>query len=116
MDQIIREVEETLIEQTDFPKFKAGDTVTIDYLIKEGGKERIQQYKGVVMQMKGTGRKMTFTVRKISGNVGVERVFPISSPNLKKIEVNKVGKVRRARVYYLRELTGKASRVKEKRI
>ncbi|MCB0483288.1 MAG: 50S ribosomal protein L19 [Flavobacteriales bacterium] len=116
MDQIIREIEESLVPITDFPSFKAGDTVTVDYLIREGGKERIQQYKGVVIQLKGSGCKRTFTVRKISGNVGVERVFPISSPNLKKIEVNKVGKVRRARVYYLRELTGKASRVKEKRM
>lgn len=116
MDHIIKAVEESLIDVKNFPKFKAGDTITVDYLIKEGGKERVQQFRGVVMQIKGTGRKMSFTVRKISGNIGVERVFPIGSPNLQNIEVNKVGKVRRARVYYLRDLTGKASRVKEKRM
>ena len=99
----------------DLPKFKAGDTVTVHYKIKEGNKERIQQYRGVVMQRSGgTGLTATFTVRKMSGNIGVERIFPVASPFIDKVEVNKFGKVRRARIFYLRNLTGKKARIREK--
>lgn len=100
-------------EKPDFPDFKSGDTITVHYKIKEGNKERIQQFKGVVIQRKGTGHTATFTVRKMSGNVGVERIFPISSPFIEKIEVNKKGKVRRAKIFYLRNLTGKKARIQE---
>lgn len=101
--------------QKQLPAFSAGDTVTVHYKIKEGNKERIQNYRGVVIQVKGTGATKTFTVRKMSGNVGVERIFPINSPFIEEIEVNKVGKVRRSRIYYFRGLTGKKARIKEKR-
>jgi large subunit ribosomal protein L19 len=94
--------------------FGAGDTVTVHYKIKEGNKERIQNYRGVVIQVKGEGATKTFTVRKMSGNIGVERIFPLNSPFIDLIEVNKVGKVRRARIYYFRQLTGKKARIKEK--
>jgi large subunit ribosomal protein L19 len=98
------------------PSFKAGDTVTVHYKIKEGNKERIQQYRGVVIQRKSTGITATFTVRKMSGDIGVERIFPINSPFIDKIEVNKVGKVRRAKIFYLRNLTGKKARIQEKKV
>ena len=98
------------------PAFKAGDTITVHYKIIEGNKERIQQYRGVVIQKKGTGQTATFTVRKMSGDIGVERIFPISSPFIDKIEVNKFGKVRRARIFYLRNLTGKKARIQEKKV
>ena len=97
------------------PSFNTGDTVSVHYKIVEGNKERIQVFRGVVIQVKGTGSTKTFTVRKMSGNVGVERIFPIESPFIKEIEVNKVGKVRRARIYYFRNLTGKKAKIKEKR-
>ena len=97
------------------PSFKAGDTITVYYTIKEGDKERTQLFKGDVIQRKGTGGTETFTIRKISHSVGVERIFPINSPLIEKIEVNKEGRVRRARIYYLRELTGKKARIKEVR-
>ena len=96
--------------------FKAGDTVTVHYRISEGNKERIQQYQGVVIQRKGSGSTATFTVRKMSGSVGVERIFPISSPFLDNIEVNKRGDVNRARIFYIRERRGKSARIKEKRM
>ena len=96
-------------------EFKAGDTITVAYKIIEGSKERIQLYRGVVIKICGHGDKKRFTVRKMSGTIGVERIFPIESPNIDSIEVNKVGKVRRAKLYYLRNLTGKAARIKEKR-
>ncbi len=99
----------------EFPKFIAGDTVTVHYKIKEGNKERIQQFRGVVIQRSGSGHTETFTVRKMSGNIGVERIFPFSSPSIDKIEVNKHGKVRRARIFYLRNLTGKKARIREKK-
>lgn len=99
-----------------FPKFKAGDTVTVAYRIVEGNKERIQLYRGVVIKICGHGDNRRFTVRKMSGTVGVERIFPINSPAIDNIEVNKVGKVRRAKLYYLRELTGKKARIREKRV
>ena len=98
-----------------YPEFKAGDTITVAYKIVEGNKERIQQYRGVVIKIAGHGIKKRFTVRKMSGTVGVERIFPISSPNIESIEVNKHGKVRRAKLYYLRKLTGKKARIQEKR-
>jgi ribosomal protein L19, bacterial type len=103
-------------EKKDVPAFKAGDTITVHYKIVEGNKERIQQYRGVVIQKKGTGATATFTVRKMSGDVGVERIFPINSPFIDKIEVNKLGKVRRAKIFYLRELTGKKARIQEKKV
>ncbi len=102
-------------EKKDVPTFKAGDTITVHYKIVEGNKERIQQYRGVVIQKKGTGTNATFTVRKMSGDVGVERIFPINSPFIDKIEVNKLGKVRRAKIFYLRNLTGKKARIQEKK-
>ena len=97
------------------PDFKAGDTITVHYKIKEGNKERIQQFQGVVLQRKGSGVTETFTIRKMSGNVGVERIFPVNSPFIESIKVNKSGKVRRARIFYFRERTGKSARIKEKR-
>ena len=97
------------------PIFKAGDTVTVAYNIVEGNKERIQQYRGVVIKISGHQNKKRFTVRKMSGTVGVERIFPIESPNIDSIVVNKIGKVRRAKLYYLRKLTGKKARIAEKR-
>ncbi len=98
------------------PEFSSGDTITVHYKIIEGNKERIQQYRGVVIQKKGSGIKATFTVRKMSGNVGVERIFPFNSPFIEKIEVNKKGHVRRAKLFYLRKLTGKKARIEEKRV
>ena len=103
-----------LTEKRELPSFKAGDTVTVHFKIKEGEKERIQQYQGVVLQRKGTGVTRTFTVRKMSGSVGVERIFPTESPFIDKIDLNKRGVVRRARIFYLRELKGKKARIKEK--
>ena len=97
----------------DIPSFKSGDTITVYYTIKEGDKQRTQFFKGDVIQRKGNGATETFTVRKISHSIGVERIFPVNSPLIEKIEVNKKGKVRRARIYYLRELTGKKARIKE---
>jgi large subunit ribosomal protein L19 len=103
-------------EQKSYPSFRAGDTVTVTYKIVEGNKERLQKFKGVVIQRKGTGTTRTFTVRKMSDNVGVERIFPITSPFIQAIEVNKTGKVRRARIFYMRKLTGKKARIKERKI
>ena len=101
-------------EPKQFPAFKAGDTVTVAYKIIEGTKERIQLYRGVVIKIAGDLDKKRFTVRKMSGTVGVERIFPMDSPNIDSIEVNKVGKVRRAKLYHLRNLTRKKARIKEK--
>ena len=101
-------------EKKEFPAFKAGDTVTVTYKIKEGDKERLQNFKGVCLQRRGAGQTQTFTVRKISNGVGVERIFPLNSPFIEKITVDKVGKVRRARIFYLRDLTGKKARIREK--
>lgn len=115
MSNLLKYVEEQLSVKANHPKFKAGDTVTVHYKIKEGEKERVQQYQGVVIQRKGAGATETFTVRKMSNSVGVERVFPLCSPYIDKVEINKVGVVRRARVYYLRGLTGKAARIAEKK-
>ncbi len=112
---IIREIQNELVEVKDFPKFGAGDTIIVAYKIKEGSKERIQQFQGVVIQRRGSGATETFTVRKMSGNIGVERIFPISSPFLDTITIVKRGRVRRARIFYFRERTGKSARIKEKR-
>lgn len=101
--------------KSEIPAFKAGDNVTVHYKIKEGNKERIQQFQGVVLQVRNAGLSKTFTVRKISNGVGVERIFPINSPFIDKIDVNQRGKVRRARLFYLRALAGKAARIKELR-
>ena len=99
----------------EMPTFKSGDTVTVSYKIIEGNKERIQQYRGVVIKIAGHGNKKRFTVRKISENIGVERIFPFDSPFIEKVEVNKIGRVRRAKLYYLRALTGKKARIKEQK-
>lgn len=109
-------VDNSFAVNNEFPSFGSGDTITVHYKIKEGAKERIQQYRGVVIQVKGTGHTKTFTVRKMSGNVGVERIFPMASPFIDQIDINKRGKVRRARIFYYRELTGKKARIKEKRM
>ena len=114
MDRI-KDITAKLVETQDWPEFAAGDTVTVTIKIKEGNKERLQAFQGVVIQRKGSGTTETFTVRKMASGVGVERIFPVSSPFIEKIEVNKRGKVRRARIYYLRERTGKSARIKERR-
>lgn len=106
---------ENLVERKQFPEFKAGDTITVHYKIKEGNKERIQNFQGVVLQRNGNGLTETFTVRKIANGVGVERIFPIASPFIDQIDVNKHGAVRRARIFYLRKRTGKKARIREKR-
>ncbi len=111
----IKELEKKLNPVKELPNFAAGDTITVSYKIVEGNKERIQEFAGVVIQRKGSAASATFTVRKISGGVGVERIFPVSSPFIESVVVNKRGKVRRARIFYLRSLTGKASRIQEKK-
>ena len=113
---LIKVAEEAFATGKQFPTFKPGDTVTVAYKIVEGNKQRIQLYRGVVIKINGEGNNKRFTVRKMSGTVGVERIFPIESPSIDSIEVNKHGKVRRAKLYYLRKLTGKAARLKEKRV
>lgn len=113
---LMKIVEKEIANEKSFPEFKAGDTITVSYKIKEGNKERIQQFRGVVLQRRGAGLTATFTVRKMSGNIGVERIFPINSPFIENIEVNKVGSVRRARIFYFRELTGKKAKIKEKNV
>ena len=109
---LIKVVNEAFATKKEFPAFKSGDTITVAYRIKE----RIQQYRGVVIRISGHGDKKRFTVRKMSENVGVERIFPIESPFIESITVNKYGKVRRAKLYYLRALTGKKARIKERRV
>ncbi|MDR1369683.1 MAG: 50S ribosomal protein L19 [Dysgonamonadaceae bacterium] len=113
---LIKIAEEAFATKREHPAFKSGDTVTVAYRIKEGNKERIQQYRGVVIKIAGHTDKKRFTVRKMSENIGVERIFPLDSPFIDSITVNKVGKVRRAKLYYLRKLTGKKARIKEKRV
>ncbi|TVQ86301.1 MAG: 50S ribosomal protein L19 [Bacteroidetes bacterium] len=114
--EIMNFVQDVLTEKKEYPAFKAGDNVTVHYKIREGNKERIQPFQGVVLQRRGSGATETFTLRKISGNIGVERIFPINSPFIEKIELNRRGVVRRARIFYLRELRGKKARIKEKRV
>jgi large subunit ribosomal protein L19 len=111
----IKELEKKLNPVKEWPSFQAGDTISVTYKIIEGAKERLQTFTGVVIQRRGTGTTETFTIRKMSGNVGVERIFPFASPMLDTIEINKRGRVRRARIFYLRSLTGKASRIQEKK-
>ncbi len=115
---LIKVAEEAFATNTagKFPKFGPGDTITVSYRIKEGNKERIQQYRGVVIKINGEGDKKRFTVRKMSDNIGVERIFPMESPFIDSIAVNKYGKVRRAKIYYLRKLTGKKARIKDRRL
>ena len=108
-------VHEQLTPKKELPKFKAGDNITVNYKIIEGNKERIQSFKGDVIKRQGQGATITFTVRKISDGVGVERLFPVNSPNIESIVLHKVGKVRRAKLFYLRERSGKSARIKEKR-
>ncbi|MFP4289443.1 MAG: 50S ribosomal protein L19 [Bacteroidales bacterium] len=112
--ELINFVQESFTEKKEYPAFQAGDTITVHYKIKEGNKERIQPFQGVVIQRRGSGHTETFTVRKISSNIGVERIFPISSPFIEKIDLVRRGAVRRARIFYLRELRGKKARIKEK--
>ncbi|QCX54212.1 50S ribosomal protein L19 [Elizabethkingia sp. JS20170427COW] len=111
---LIKYVQDKYITKKEFPEFKAGDTITVYTEISEGNKTRTQFFKGVVIQLRGTGATKTFTIRKMSGEVGVERVFPINMPALQKIEVNRRGKVRRARIYYFRDLRGKKARIKDR--
>jgi len=115
MANLVDFVNNELSTKKDFPTFGAGDTITVYYEIKEGEKTRTQFFKGVVIQRKGAGITETFTIRKMSGAVGVERIFPVNMPALQKVEVNQRGKVRRARIYYFRELTGKKAKIKERR-
>ncbi|MBS1762306.1 MAG: 50S ribosomal protein L19 [Bacteroidetes bacterium] len=116
MSAAIDFVHEQLTSKSKIPAFKAGDNVTVNYRIVEGAKERIQSFKGDVIKRQGTGATASFTVRKISDGVGVERLFPVFSPNVESIVVNKVGSVRRAKLYFLRERSGKSARIKEKRM
>ncbi len=113
-NELIQYIEDQTETKT-FPKFKAGDTITVSYTIKEGNKERLQNFRGVVLQRKGSGPTQTFTIRKISGGIGVERIFPVSSPFIQNVTLNKRGKVRRARIFYLRKLRGKSARIREAR-
>ena len=112
---LMKVVDQEYAAEKELPNFSAGDTITVHYKIREGNKERIQQFRGVVIQRRGKGNTETFTVRKMSGNIGVERIFPSSSPFIEKVDINKHGRVRRARIFYFRELTGKKARIKEKR-
>lgn len=114
MESLINFVEQEYIIKKDFPIFSSGDTITVYYEIREGEKVRTQFFKGVVIQVKGEGLSKSFTIRKMSGTVGVERIFPFNLPTIQKIEVNKKGKVRRSKIFYFRELRGKKARIKEK--
>jgi len=111
----IKFVQQELSKEQSYPEFGPGDNISVSYKIIEGAKERIQIFKGDVIQIKGSGATKTFTVRKMSGNVGVERIFPFAGPSITEIEVNKRGKVRRAKLYYLRERIGKKAKIKEKK-
>ena len=115
MESLVNFVQNEFVTKKDFPEFSAGDTITVFYEIREGSKTRTQFFRGVVLQRRGSGSSETFTIRKMSGTVGVERIFPVNLPALQKVEVNKRGKVRRARIFYFRELTGKKARIKEAR-
>ena len=113
---LIKVVEKAFETGKEYPAFHPGDTITVSDRVKEGNKERVQQYRGVVIRISGEGRKKRFTVRNMSDNIGVERIFPMDSPFIDSIEINKYGKVRRAKLYYLRGLTGKKARIKERRV
>lgn len=115
MSNLVKFVQDEFVAKKDFPVFAAGDTITVYYEIKEGEKTRIQFFKGVVIQRRGSGSTETFTIRKMSGAIGVERIFPVNLPGIQKIELNQKGKVRRARIFYFRELTGKKAKIKERR-
>ncbi|MBT4779952.1 MAG: 50S ribosomal protein L19 [Polaribacter sp.] len=115
MEALIKFVQDEFVTKKEFAEFAAGDTITVYYEIKEGEKVRTQFFRGVVIQRRGAGLSETFTIRKMSGTVGVERIFPVNLPSIQKIEVNKRGKVRRARIFYFRGLTGKKARITEKR-
>ncbi|MBQ0734031.1 50S ribosomal protein L19 [Aquimarina celericrescens] len=115
MEDLVKFVQDEFVTKKEIPEFSAGDTITVYYEIKEGSKTRTQFFRGVVIQRRGSGATETFTIRKMSGTIGVERIFPLNLPALQKIEVNKRGKVRRARIFYFRGLTGKKARIKEKR-
>ena len=116
MNAILKSIQKDLIENKNFPVFKAGDTVTAYYEIREGEKVRTQFFKGVVIQIRGQGLNKTFTIRKMSGIIGVERIFPLNMPSLQKIEINKKGKVRKSRIYYFRKLRGKKAKIKERQL
>jgi len=116
MNAAIAFVHEQLTEKRNVPAFKAGDNITVNYKIIEGNKERIQSFKGDVIKRQGQGATATFTVRKVSDSIGVERTFPVNSPNIESITLNKTGKVRRAKLYFLRSRSGKSARIKEKRM
>ncbi len=115
MENLVKFVQDEFVTKNEFPQFQAGDTITVYYEIKEGDKTRTQFFRGTVIQKRGTGTSETFTIRKMSGTVGVERIFPINLKKKKKIEVNKQGRVRRARIFYFRDLTGKKAKIKERR-
>ena len=114
MDRI-KEISSEIKEMKEWPSFSSGDTITVTYKIKEGNKERLQSFQGTVIQRRGSGITETFTIRKMSGGTGVERIFPLASPFLEKIIVNKEGAVRRSRLFYLRKRTGKSARIKERK-
>ena len=114
MEALINRVQQEYIEKKDFPNFSSGDTITVYYEIREGEKVRTQFFRGVVIQIKGEGLSKSFTIRKMSGTVGVERIFPLNLPTIQKIEINKKGKVRRSKIYYFKDLRGKKARIKEK--
>jgi large subunit ribosomal protein L19 len=115
MESLVKFVQNEFVTKKELPEFAAGDTITVFYEIREGEKVRTQFFRGTVIQRRGTGASETFTIRKMSGTVGVERIFPVNLPALQKIEVNKRGKVRRARIFYFRGLTGKKARITERR-
>jgi large subunit ribosomal protein L19 len=115
MADLMKFVKDEFVTRKDFPVFAAGDTITVFYEIREGEKTRTQFFKGVVIQRRGSGNTETFTIRKMSGAVGVERIFPVNLPALQKVEINKKGAVRRARIFYFRELTGKKAKIRDKR-
>ena len=113
MEALVNFVQKEFIQKKDFPEFSAGDTITVYYEIREGDKVRTQFFRGVVIQIRGQGLSKSFTIRKMSGTVGVERIFPLNLPTIQKIEINKKGKVRRSRIYYFKQLRGKKARIKE---
>lgn len=115
MNAAVAYVHDQLTGKKDFPKFKAGDNITVNYKIIEGNKERIQSFRGDVIKKQGQGTTATFTVRKISDGIGVERLFPFYSPNIDSIILNKSGRVRRAKLFYQRERSGKSARIQEKK-